>query len=122
MRSLPSRGFRRLVIVVLLLGLTVACGGRAGTVSAAAFGGPVAPTVPVATTSAAPSPMPKKLPEKLSENPGHAPEKKQRPGPGIGDLLRGAAARVEPGTVLGAVVYAVVYDRTTGRSPVAYNA
>jgi hypothetical protein len=114
MRSQPLRGLRRLVVVLPLLGLTVACGGRAGTVPGTAFGEPVAPSLPAEqpATSAAPTPMPK--------NPGPEP-KKQQPapkGPKIGDLLRGAAARVEPATTLGAVVY----DRTTGRTPVAYNA
>lgn len=113
MRSVPLRGFRRLAVVLPLLGLTVACGGRPGAVGSV-FGEPVAPAARPATTSASPAPMPK--------NPGHpAKRAKQRPapkGPPAGDLLREAAASVEPGTTLGAVVY----DRTTGRSPFAYNA
>lgn len=118
MRSLPPRGLRQLALVLPLLGLTVACGGQAGTVPAAAFGEPVAPMPAAATTSAAPAPMPKLLPK----NPGHPrPRKKQQPAPrkgNVGERLRLAAARAEPGTTIGAVVY----DRTTGRSPVAYNA
>jgi len=106
MRSLPLR----LLVVLPLLGLTVACGGRPGTVSGAVdgFGTPVDPTQPN-TTSAPPAPMPK--------NPERA---KPRPAPKTapGGLLRKAAASVEPGTTLGAVVY----DRTTGKYTVAYNA
>lgn len=105
MRTNPLRGIGRLVLV-LPLGLAVACGGQPAIDLAAA----PEPVIPVATTSAPPTPMPK--------NP--APKPKPRPVPkGVsGERLAHAAAGVEPATTLGAVVY----DRRTGKTPLSYHA
>ena len=94
MRTNRLDSIRRLAIL-LPLGLIVACGGQPTRVVEIA-GTPRA-------TSAAPAPLPKN-----PEGPRAVP----------GDRLSRAAAGVEPGTTLGAVVY----DRTTGTSPVEYNA
>jgi hypothetical protein len=117
MRTNLLRGICSLVIMVPL-GLTVACGGQPGARTAAmpVLPVPVAPepsatvtpdvtpgVTPPSGSGAAPAPMPKRTPP---------------PRPIPGRSLAQAAAGVAPGTVLGAVVY----DRTTGATPLAYNA
>ncbi|HEV7648932.1 MAG TPA: hypothetical protein VGP26_12270 [Actinophytocola sp.] len=113
MRSVPLRGVC-LLVVLPLLGLTVACGGRPGAEAGrvlAAQRGPAPPASRPATTAARPAPKPKPKPKK--------PRTTKRPTPPVsGDLLRKAAAGMEPGTTLGAAVF----DRVTGKSPLEYNA
>ncbi len=103
MRTLSLRAGRRLVLV-LPLGLAVACGARPVATVAAPPGPSIAPQAQAG--SAPPTPMPK--------NPGHAGAQ----APVDGTLPARAASTVEPGTTLGAVVY----DRTTGTTPLAYQA
>jgi hypothetical protein len=107
MRTNPLRGIGRLVLVAPL-GLAVACGGHPAVGLAAA----PEPVIPVATTSAPPTPMPK------NPAPKPQPKPKPRPKPITGERLARAAATVEPNTTLGAVVF----DRTTGRTPLSYHA
>jgi len=100
------------LVIAVPLGLTAACGGQSGAGSAAL---PV-PVTPQARTSEPPAPMPKNpAPKRNTTKPLPEPEK---PGRIPGDPLARAAAGVAPGTILGAVVY----DRTTGTTPLEYNA
>jgi hypothetical protein len=101
MRTNPLRGVRWLV-VVLPLGLLIACGARPVAHLAAA---------PQANTSITPTPMPRRAAPATKPAPRPAPE------PITGDRLAGVAANVEPNTTLGAVVY----DRITGQTLLAYH-
>jgi hypothetical protein len=98
----PTLRVSRLLVVAPLV-LAVACGGQH-----AAGPGPAAPRVTLSAPSAAPS----------TPRPNPAPIPPPRPRADLGERLSGTVARAEPGTTLGAVVY----DRTTGTSPIEYNA
>ncbi len=102
--------------IVLPLGLTAACGARSGT-SHAGLPVPPVPVAPRAETSAAPTPMPKNPAPRRAE-PKPPPKKPAKPDRIPGEVLLRAATGVAPGTILGAVVY----DRKTGATPLAYNA
>lgn len=111
MRTFPLHGIRWLV-VVLPLGLIVACGAR--PVDTEAPPDPAIARAPEAT-SGPPAPMPR--------NP--APKTRSRPTPAENgprqvpaEPLVRAAGRVEPNTTLGVLVY----DRVTGQTPLAHNA
>ncbi|HEY7594137.1 MAG TPA: serine hydrolase, partial [Actinophytocola sp.] len=95
-------------------GLTVACGQPAAILGAPP--GPPVPVQPNVTTSAPPVPMPKNpAPERKHTKPKPRPELPARI---PGRILERAAAGVEPGTTLGAMVF----DRTTGELRLEYNA
>lgn len=102
-----TRALPRLLVVVPLA-LAVGCGG----LRAAAPGGPPGPAAPPVTVS-----LPSAAPSTPRPNPAPTPPR-PRPRPDLGERLGGVAARMEPGTTLGAVVY----DRATGTSPIEYNA
>lgn len=106
MRTNLLRAFRWLVVVPL--GLTVACG-QPATV----LGAPPVPVRPDVPASAPPTPMPKNERKVAKPEP-----RRDLPVPIAGRALEKAAARVAPNTTLGAMVY----DRTTGRIPLEYNA
>jgi hypothetical protein len=112
MHTNPRRGVR-LLVVVLSLGLTAACGGRPAAQLTALEGPSLGPAPQVTTTSPPPRPMPKK--PRPRPKPGTGRHVSQ---PASGARLAKAASAVEPDTTLGAVVY----DRTTGRVRLAYNA
>jgi hypothetical protein len=98
MRTNPLRGARRLLVILPMV-LTVACGGQ-----------PTAHVVAAtwASTSMLPMPMPKHP----------SPDPRRAPKAITGEQLAKAAVTVEPNTTLGAVVY----DRTTGATPLVYHA
>ncbi|MPZ83661.1 MAG: hypothetical protein GEV28_26020 [Actinophytocola sp.] len=111
MRTFPLRGVRWLA-VVLPLGLIVGCGAR--PVDTSAPPGPPIQIAPQSSASLPPTPMPKNPPtEPKVERRGD-----KRPEAIDARLLAEAAAEVEPNTTLGAFVF----DRTTGTTPLAYNA
>jgi hypothetical protein len=100
--------------VAVPLGLTAACGGQPGTRTLSA---PPPPVTPQARTSEPPTPMPKNpAPKRTAPRP--LPERPAEPDRIPGDALARAAGEAAPGTILGAVVY----DRTTGATPLEYNA
>lgn len=119
MHTFPLHGVRWLLMVVSM-GLLVGCGAR--PVDAGAPPGPSIPMAPRPTASPTPTPMQKQPPTE----PSATPKAEAKAGRGAKPLhaqatvkaIVKAAASVEPNTTLGAFVF----DRTTGMTPLAYNA